>query len=1069
MKNTTLSSSFYKFFFLVFLVLSAKSLVAQKLSLQGAEIPSFNQELSNQFSEYQTFQINTQALAAENRKADDFQLYLQLGDKYDWNINLTTSQIITPNYREILGTENGPIVLPARKNIAYTGYLPGTELESRLTLDENWIMGFITLPNGEKIYIESLANLQTNAPSNQYIVYPGHAVLNNNPGGCGSLLASSRAPIPAMEDHNNDPSDDPIQLTNVDCKEADFSVASAFDMINNNHNTPASVLNYTVSITNMMQTYFEFLPIQYLLNDNYVSTSTSADPFFDVNATNTDILLPEFADWAQNAGIFSDHDVAQVWTARNITGCGIGPNLIGCAYVNVICGDFRYNICEDFSPNNIQSISLLSAHELGHNWNCRHADAGVAPFNIMNASLNSSAIGFGPNSMTKIMNAADLADCLSDCGDPDPPSPPNCTAQADFPFQEWIEDVSFGSLENLGSGKFRDFSTAGYSDFTDLDPAAINRTNPVDYTFNIGNSGANPGDFWTAFIDYNQNNIFDLPEEEVLRRRGESITGEITIPANVLSGTALLRIILSKDGFSGPCENPDFGEVEDYLIDISGSSPPSGLADLVISGLSVQGQGNPNEIVDFSIGLSNIGSAGTGSFSLGVFLSTDNQLSSNDPLIGEIPTGNFDPNFSIQDIPGVFNLAGINPGNYFLFFKIDKDEVIPELNENNNTRRSSFRVIGDTGGGDIDLELSMSASVPNPDRFSRSRITLTLTNNSEVTATNVETAFRSSPGNFVFSGDGAITITGGGTFSAASGAWRIPSINGGGTATVSFDLFTLSENFNPCAEVVLADQDDSDSTPRNGNCPNAVEDDEANLSDIPPTEDGVDIAVDLSVSNSSPDVFSKIFYQVTVINQGIENATGLSIDFDYGAQEDPRRLSLVNNPNSNYNDWEGIWTIGTLPAGEARSFELEVFVLPAASPSTTLTAEIRDLDQPDNNSSNDLSSTTIFVDAGATLNEGANSYGISNKRPSLSINNIFPNPTTTEITVAIHSLVDQSAIPLEIFNAFGKMILREKINLSEGANLVRIPVQTYAEGVYLVVLPTGSHQNLVKRFVKVRE
>ncbi len=1526
MNNLLSLPAFRSLGILAVILVSSFSVYAQKVILQGAQIPSFNQQLSAQFSDYQVFQISTQALAAEQQTEDNFQLQLDLGNKYQWNLNLTTSQIISPNYREIIGTENGPVVLPKRKNIAYTGYLEGTHLESRLTLDDGWMMGFVTAPDGQKFYIEPLGNLQNGAANNQYLVYPGNAVLNSSAGECGALLANTRAPI--QENQSHDPNPNSPQLSNTNCTEVDFSVASAFDMINTNHDSPQLVMNHIISITNMMQTYFEFVPIQYLLNDNYVSGSTATDPFGDTDETNTNTLLPGFVNWAQNSGVFSEHDVAQVWTARNIEGCGNGIGLIGCAYINVICNNLRYNICEDWLPNSIKSLSVLSAHELGHNWNCLHSDVGVAPNNIMRGSINSNATAFGPNSMNKIINTVNNVDCLSSCI-----APPiaNCPAQSEFPFQEWIEDVTIGSLSNLGSGKFRDYSSAGYSDYTDIVSDPIDRANPVNYNLNAGFSGANPGDYWTGFIDYNQNEIFDLPEEEVIRDRGTSISGSISIPTDAMNGTTLLRVILSKDGYSGPCDNPAFGEVEDYLIDITGTPPPTLLADLVVSGLSVPSQANTDEIVDYTITLSNIGDAGTDDFIMGVFISTDDQLSSDDVLIGEIPTGNFDPSYIAENIPGAFNLAGIDAGDYFLFFKIDKDEVIPESQETNNTISRAFKVL-DNGDNDIDLELSLTASVIDPDRFSRSRITLTLTNNSANQATNIVSLFNFSPNDYVVAGDGAVTITGGGSFSFLSGIWSIPSLAGGQTATVSFDLFTLSDNFNPCAEVVLVDQDDIDSTPNNGQCPNAIEDDEANLNNIPPTEltvdyvinsldflssgesgsqykgnidygrlgtslellsvqvelylsedgqldnedtqlvtfdltsnqtnssnivspnyslsgiepgsytlivifdrtdqiietnennnlasvpftvtpeetpdcsqiiggdeilcsenlgnltrlylregneyysvdidldadivatspaiplvydstlvengilthkladgtiafssalpvaaidfipnptaatllstgefliggtvplgmvgdepygvetrvlklnadltniiqqkvlvtndlypanlrdeifalypledgrasiiytiynigitffsniqiraldlelnisngtsyektnlnsitetpcgdlllnttlfqvaqkgstiasqqvriskdgsnvssflsrgvtrvdrvpprefanfsqvqepefflsyfalennppstlignlpqdngdttqvsfpffnytygtrngnkailygnlngqitavtdceapptDGVDIAVELMVSDSMPDEFSNISYQVTVSNQGSETATGLSIDFDYGAQEDPRKLALVNNPNPDYSPWNGIWTIGALPAGEARTFELEVFVLPASGPSNTRIVALRTLDQVDFNQDNNIASSTIYLDDGATLlNGGEEEATLDHSGAKLRIDNLFPNPARDQITIAIHNGESLNSVPLQVFDAFGKMIKSQTIALEEGSSFVQLTVQDLPDGIYLIVLPNGSHQNMVKRFLKIR-
>ena len=65
----------------------------------------------------------------------------------------------------------------------------------------------------------------------------------------------------------------------------------------------------------------------------------------------------------------------------------------------------------------------------------------------------------------------------------------------------------------------------------------------------------------------------------------------------------------------------------------------------------------------------------------------------------------------------------------------------------------------------------------------------------------------------------------------------------------------------------------------------------------------------LELSNSVPEIYSNITYQLIVENLGTETATDLTIDFDYGAQDSPKSLALVNNSNPDYNDWSGIWNL----------------------------------------------------------------------------------------------------------------------------------------------------------------
>ena len=258
-------------------------------------------------------------------------------------------------------------------------------------------------------------------------MYHSEDIISTGNFSCGAIEAENRAP--SIDEHDWNIKDDPgtpESLTMMACLEVDFSIASTFDMINPAHNSAGLVMTHVISITTMMQAFYSFHPIQYVINDNYVAANAAADPLTPNTASsNVDILLPNFMAWAQGGG-FGVHDLGQMWTSRDIVGCG-DPNvpptntsLIGCAYIGAVCGNFRYNVCEDFAPANLGCTAILSAHEIGHNWNARHTDAGVAPNNIMNGSINCSATGFGPNSITKISNYATSGSgsCLAACAPP---------------------------------------------------------------------------------------------------------------------------------------------------------------------------------------------------------------------------------------------------------------------------------------------------------------------------------------------------------------------------------------------------------------------------------------------------------------------------------------------------------------------------------------------------------------------------------------------------------------------------------------------------------------------------
>lgn len=254
--------------------------------------------------------------------------------------------------------------------------------------------------------------------------------------------------------------------------------------------------------------------------------------------------------------------------------------------------------------------------------------------------------------------------------------------------------------------------------------------------------------------------------------------------------------------------------------------------DLVISNFQIPGSGATNSIVDYTIDIANNGNAFAGEFKVGFFLSTDNNLSSDDISVGEIPTANFGPQFSVDNVTGQINLNGVAAGSYFLIAKVDSDDQEEEVDEQNNFIVKNFTVTGGNSGGmGADLELSMTADNANPNIYTTTRLTLTVVNNGPEGTENVHINIPKSS-EWVVAGDGNITTNMQATVDPAGASkitWYIPTLGNGQSATMSIDIFTLSDNANPCAEVVQSSQQDPDSTPNNGNCPQVNEDDEANL------------------------------------------------------------------------------------------------------------------------------------------------------------------------------------------------------------------------------------------------
>ena len=170
-------------------------------------------------------------------------------------------------------------------------------------------------------------------------------------------------------------------------------------------------------------------------------------------------------------------------------------------------------------------------------------------------------------------------------------------------------------------------------------------------------------------------------------RKGESATIEINyykLNSDDLTFYAEVVETSGQDTDSSPGNGtPPTPNEDDEATFTTGISIPR--PDLTLSALDAPGTGMTGDVVDFTFDLNNIGTIeAQGSYTIGAYLSTDNQLSSNDILSGTISTGNT-PKGTLSDIPGAISVpSNLAPGIYHLILRADIDEEIEEQSENNN-------------------------------------------------------------------------------------------------------------------------------------------------------------------------------------------------------------------------------------------------------------------------------------------------------------------------------------------------------------------------------------------------
>jgi uncharacterized repeat protein (TIGR01451 family) len=231
-----------------------------------------------------------------------------------------------------------------------------------------------------------------------------------------------------------------------------------------------------------------------------------------------------------------------------------------------------------------------------------------------------------------------------------------------------------------------------------------------------------------------------------------------------------------------------------------------------------------------------------------------------------------------------------------------------------------------------------------------------------------------------------VSDNGGGAYNSGTGIWTIGALNVGSTASLQITAaVTNSGNIENIAQVQAADQYDVDSTPGNDN-PLEDDQDDADLT-VPPA---IDLELDKSVDDATPDVGDSIVYTLVLTNRGPNNATGVTV-----ADVLPAGLSYVSHAGpGTYVATSGVWTIGgPMTPGASRTLTITATV--TASGTITNFAQVSaaneyDVDsQPGNappytQDDDDFVAITVAPAADLELRKDVN-----NSTPNLGANVVF--------------------------------------------------------------------------------
>ncbi len=146
-----------------------------------------------------------------------------------------------------------------------------------------------------------------------------------------------------------------------------------------------------------------------------------------------------------------------------------------------------------------------------------------------------------------------------------------CLANGQNTSEEWIENVTLNTINNTSQNDL------GYGDYsglsTDLFTYSVN-----EISLTPGFSGFSYNEYFRVWIDFNQDGIFNNDDELVFdpgETTAETIIGDLIIPGDALMGLTRMRVAMRFNNPAGACDqNFDFGEVEDYCVNIFEGNPP---------------------------------------------------------------------------------------------------------------------------------------------------------------------------------------------------------------------------------------------------------------------------------------------------------------------------------------------------------------------------------------------------------------------------------------------------------------------------------------------------------------
>jgi chitodextrinase len=163
-----------------------------------------------------------------------------------------------------------------------------------------------------------------------------------------------------------------------------------------------------------------------------------------------------------------------------------------------------------------------------------------------------------------------------------------CASKANNTNDEYIGRVQLGTIDNTTGG-----SAGGYGDYTSISTdLVLESTNTI--TITPVWTGTVYREAYSVWIDFNADGDFGDSGEQVFSKAASKTTpvsGSFIVPASAKPGTTRMRVSMKYNALPSECETFQWGEVEDYSINITGggpdTTPPSAPTNLTAANITI--------------------------------------------------------------------------------------------------------------------------------------------------------------------------------------------------------------------------------------------------------------------------------------------------------------------------------------------------------------------------------------------------------------------------------------------------------------------------------------------------